>query len=126
MTLKENIIELRKLGVRKMQQLAIFILYDYGKREGMNKVLELFLNKIANEAQYFSGSLYACYEEEMKALEEDLAEGGNEVTEELCLKLWFQYRKQFPEGEFSTKAVVEATPQLCRNHEIEYAGPVIF
>ena len=109
-----------------MQKLAIFILYDYGNRGDMNKALELFLKKNANEPQFFSRSLYHCFEDEMKVLEEDLLEGGNEVTEELCLKLWFQYRKQFPEGEFSTKAVVKATPRLCRIHGIEYAGPVIF
>ena len=126
MTLKENLKDLRKLGPMKMHQLAIFILYDYGRRERMNNAIELFLKKHANDPDYFAGKLYLCYMEEMKTLEEDLFEGGNDVTKELCLKLWFQYRKQFREKEFSTMAVVKATPQLCHLHGIEYAGPVIF
>lgn len=95
--------------------------------EEYDKILSLFLEQQARDREYFfSGKLYLCYMEEMKTLEEDLLEGGNEVTREMCMRLWIQYRAQFREEEFSTMAVVKANPRLCQLHGIEYSGPVIF
>lgn len=130
------------------QQLAIYILYEYTGRKiflpatiydyckipeksfgtEYDRILRTFLAQQAKDRFYFEkGKLYRHYCDEMKTLLEDLKEGGNaHVTHEMCLQMWVHYRTLFRDEDFSTMAVVEANPRLCRLNNIRYCGPLLF
>ena len=143
----DNFTDLRPVhGVPVRELLAIYILYDYKEKrvflpqtlfdycaiplslnEEYESILVPFLNKLTYEKRYFEGSTYTHYQDEMKDLWNDLKEGGNEhATREMCLFLWTQYRLLFREEAYSTKAVVEATPTLCKKFNLTYSGPLLF
>ena len=138
-------VTLRHLDVR--EYFAIYILYEHKHKRcflpstivsycqipsEMDKEYERialpFLQRMSLQKDYFfKGKLYQHYAAEMKELLEDLREGGNyQISRELCLQLWIQYRTLFREEQFSTQSVVEANPVLCKQHAIAYAGPLLF
>jgi hypothetical protein len=126
---------------------AIYLLYEYTQKrcflpstvlhyckfparanEEYERACLPFLRRMSSNKDYFfQGKLYQHYASEMKELLSDLQEGGNyQVNRELCFLLWVHYRVLFREEFFSTQAVVEANPVLCKTHAIAYAGPLLF
>tara|TARA_Y100000817_G_scaffold286356_1_gene254184 strand:- start:305 stop:805 length:501 start_codon:yes stop_codon:yes gene_type:complete len=128
------------------EYLAIYILYECEKRVFLPEtvlayceipeaigneyeaILVPFLERMMLQKDYFfKGELYRHYADEMKELLTDLHEGGNyHLKREQCLKLWVRYRLLFRDELFSTKAVLQANPVLCKQYRITYAGPLIF
>ena len=142
----EHFVVLNHIGIK--EYLAVYILYDYKEKrvflpstvlsycvipeksmsQEYEQILSPFLQRMAQDRFYFyNGSLYEHYVGEMKTLLEDLHEGGNyNITREVALDLWVHFRTLFREENFSTMAVVEANPVLCRKHALTYAGPLLF
>ena len=134
--------------IKTKEQLAIYILYEYSQKRiflpstvisycefpeksvgpDYDPILSAFLEKQkVDRLMFLNGKLYKCYSDEISTLYEDLREGGNmQVTRDLCLQMWIHYRTMFREAPFSTQAVVEANPVLCRKNSVCYAGPLIF
>lgn len=136
---------LKHIGTK--EYLAIYILYDYKEKKVFlpstvlsycqipekslgreyDDILAPFLRQMTMDRLYFhSGKLYKHFTLEMKTLLEDLHDGGNySITREIALDLWVNFRTLFREENFSTMAVVEANPLLCRKHALTYAGPLL-
>lgn len=140
-----DMVPLRSIDVREL--LAIYILYEYKEKKvflpqtvfaycslplSLNQEYEdimlTFLHKMTYDKHYFKNEkTYQHYRREQNEVFSDLLEGGNEnVTKEMSLLMWTQYRVLFRDEAFSTKAVVEANPCICKTYNITYAGPLLF
>ena len=91
-------------------------------------MLTYFKDLTVNKDYLFKGKLYSYYTDEIKTVYEDLLRGGNQcVTREMAFDMWLCYRLLFDDDDqFTTKAVVEANPVICKQHQIVYAGPILF